>query len=475
MKSKLSWVAALVMYLTVVTAAWGQWSSDPSKNLPLADKGNGNDQVQPKVKPLPNNQWYISWFDSDPKSPPPVGYDVYFQRLSAAGVEQLRHDGVMVADLSNSSTEDYGLDIDTEGHALLAFLDTREGSNQQVTAAMMGKGGKPLWGKRGVQLTKDNKEHAVPKIAGTSDGYIVVAWTSITTNGDVEVQKLNSQGVPQWSKPVVLHESGYNYTLADLHAADKGSVIVSWERDNGFYSDHQLRANKLSASGQLLWGKKNVVIFDKGSLQLGEFPYFIPDGSGGAVFSWYTNSPTLQCFAQHIRADGSEAFPHNGSAGSTNTSNLRVGPSVSYRAASDETFLFWTEEDGTQTLNGVYGQKFNGKGAREWTQTGLALVPLGSDQQMFVTNVQIDSGALVFWVDSPGYGSGTIQATRLNGRGNVVCAQFPVSSASANKSKLSADIAHSGLAAVAWADDRIGNNAIYIQNVNCDCSLGQKK
>src|SRR5208337_5655487 len=106
-----------------------------------------------------------------------------------------------------------------------------------------------------------------------------------------------------------------------------------------------------------------VVIFDQGSLQFGEFPYFIPDGSGGAVFTWYTNSPALQCFAQHIRADGTEAFPHNVSAGSTNTSNVRVSPSVSYRAASDETFLFWTEEDGTQTLNGAYGQTINGKGA----------------------------------------------------------------------------------------------------------------
>jgi hypothetical protein len=39
---------------------------------------------------------------------------------------------------------------------------------------------------------------------------------------------------------------------------------------------------------------------------------------------------------------------------------------------------------------------------------------------------------------------------------------------------LSLNTAPSGLAAVAWTDDRIGNNAIYIQNVNPDCSLGQE-
>src|SRR5581483_7973878 len=118
-------------------------------------------------------------------------------------------------------------------------------------------------------------------------------------------------------------------------------------------SNHQLRANKFDPTGAKLWGSSNLSIFDVGSLQFGNFPYFVPDGSGGAVFGWYTSSPTLQCFAQHIRADGSEAFPHNGSAASTNTSNVRVSPSVSYRASSDETFLFWTEEDSNQFTNGV--------------------------------------------------------------------------------------------------------------------------
>jgi hypothetical protein len=76
-------------------------------------------------------------------------------------------------------TEDYGLDIDTTGNALLAFLDTREGANPEVTAAKISPGGKTLWGRHGVQLTKGSvHSNASPKIAGTSDGAVVVAWTS---------------------------------------------------------------------------------------------------------------------------------------------------------------------------------------------------------------------------------------------------------------------------------------------------------
>jgi len=174
MKYILHSVLILALGLALGSSAQAQWSSDPSKNLALADKGS-NDQVQPKVRPLPNNGWYVSWFDSDPNSPPPIGYDVYLQRLNPGGVEQFRHDGIKIADLSNSSTEDYGLDVDTKGNALLTFLDTREGSDQQITAARVSPSGKALWGRRGVQLTHDGKLHAAPKIAGTSDGDIVVA------------------------------------------------------------------------------------------------------------------------------------------------------------------------------------------------------------------------------------------------------------------------------------------------------------
>jgi len=471
MKTSCLRMLAFVMCLTMTPAVWAQWSSNPLKNLPLADNPNGSDQVQPKVRPLPNNQWYVSWFDADPSTPKPIGYDVFLQRLDATGVEQFPHGGVMVADLSNSSTEDYGLDIDTAGNALLTFLDTRFGPNQQVSASKISPSGQPLWGKKGVQLTFSGTDfNASPRITGTTDGNVVVAWT---TNSNTYLQKLDPNGHAIWNKPRVLEEPGFSYFLSDLHASDKGSVIVSWVRSAGFSGAKELRANKLSANGFALWGKKGLSIYDAGSLQFGEFPYFFSDGSGGAVFAWYSASPSLQVFAQHIRANGKEAFPHNGSVGSNNTFNVRVEPSVSYNAATDETFLFWTEEDSNQFTNGLSGQKFDGTGAPQWSSTGKTIVPLGPDPQIFVKNVQTGTGALVIWNDSPSFGQDALKAIKLDGAGKTICAPFSVSTAPASKFGLSMSTAPSGLAAVAWSDNRIGNNAIYMQDVKTNCKLGQ--
>ncbi len=75
----------------------------------------------------------MSWFDNATG-----GYDVYLQRLDAAGVEQWPHNGVLVADRGYSSTMDYGLAVDTAGCALLAFNDDRTG--EAVTVARIDPG-----------------------------------------------------------------------------------------------------------------------------------------------------------------------------------------------------------------------------------------------------------------------------------------------------------------------------------------------
>ncbi len=163
MRSAVRSVLLVLVVLTFASAAFAQWSSDPFQNLALSNIP-GADQVQPKVLPLPDNSWYVSWFNNNPNDPPPNGYDVYYQLLSPNGVEQFPHDGIQVAKLTLSSTEDYGLAIDSSGNALLAFLDDRKDpNNPQVTAAKMSPTGEPLWGASGVALTFDQSFHGQPE------------------------------------------------------------------------------------------------------------------------------------------------------------------------------------------------------------------------------------------------------------------------------------------------------------------------
>ena len=242
----------------------------------------------------------------------------------------------------------------------------------------------------------------------------MVAWIS---DSDVVLQKLDPNGSPLWGSGVVLSDRRPSYSLADLHATEKGSVIVSWVRVHGLQLALDSAGNQTLQHRQTTLGNATEVqVFDSGSLQFGEFPYFIPDGSGGAVFSWYSNSPTFKSTRNTFWPTALRPFPHNGSVGSNNLNNVHVSPTVSYRASTSETFLFWTEEDSNQVLNGVYGQKFDSTGAQQWGSNGLAIVPLGSDQQLFVQSVQTGTGAQVFWVDEPNFDQDTMNAFAWMGR-----------------------------------------------------------
>ena len=455
-------VTLCLLALLIASISYAQWSSDPAVNLSVADAAG--DQVQPKVAPTSDGGCYISWFDGLG-----TGFDVRLQKLDSAGNEIFAHNGVLVADRGFSWTHDYGLDVDSSGNALLVFRDDSI-SGEQITAAKVSPAGTLLWGASGVQLTNTTGYVAAPKIAGTSDGAAVVAWTE---DSDVRLQKLTSDGSPVWVTDVVLSPDVGTYSASDLHDAGTDVILSTVHVTGAYYAPKHLLAQKLDSGGALLWGSDHVAVFDGGSLQYGNYPEFVPDGTGGAVFSWYdTASLQLQCYAQHVLADGTEAFPHNGSAASTNTSRVRVSPSAAINSSTGETFLFWEEQDASQSQSGVYGQKFDSVGNRQWTNEGAVVVPVGSDENTQMRCLTEGLGAFAFWVQSAGLGQDKLYGARLDGAGSIDVARFDVASALNDKSRLVVGRSTSGFAILSWQDDRSDAGDIFAQNVNSDGSLG---
>ncbi len=455
-------LSAIVLFSAIASA---EWSNDPDANLAIVDADNA--QVQPKIAATSDGGCYISWFDNRTG-----GYDVYIQKLDEAGNELWAHNGVLVADRSFSSTQDYGLDIDSSGDALLTFRDDRFGS-VRITAAKVTAAGTLAWGTNGVQLTDGATYVASPKITGVAGGEMVVGWTS---DDDIVFQKLDSSGAPQWGAGVALSDTGTgSFSLADLHSSDAGNVIASWVRLGPNYWDPKhLWAQKLSPAGSLLWDANHVRVFDGGSLQFGNFPPFVTDGGGGAVFSWYdTAGAVLQVYAQHILADGSEAFGHNGEVVSTSMVN-RVSPDAAYNAGTQETFVFWIEKNAAQSEHGVYGQKFDATGTRMWSNTGKVLVPVSSTERSFVRALQMNGGAMVSFFESPSFGDDHVRTTRVDTNGDFVWTPniIDTSSVMSEKGRLTAKKNSNGMAILAWHDARSDANDVYAQNVNEDGSLG---
>lgn len=467
--------AALTLALGLSASAWGQWTADPQKNTPVANVP-GAAQVQPKLSASADGHWWVSWFSLIPQGTTPSGYDVYLQRLASDGAEQYPHQGIQVANLGVGWTEDYGLATDPQGNALLTFQDDRSNPAARAIAAIkVDSAGKPLW-----QTLTAPSGHA-PHVSVLSDGHSVVGWSTDAENS-VRLRKLDPQGQPVWKSAdgaaldFVLAEPNHRYDLADLQTTGDGSVIVSFVRSRGISGPKHLYANKISPTGQLLWGQAHVKVFDAGSLQQGNFPHFVLDGQGGAVFAWYSVAPQMQVYAQHIQANGSPAFAVNGVPVSTNLQQARVAPSMSYQPLTGETTLFWAELDNAveQRRRGLYAQKLDARGARQWGETGRAIQPLALQDIAHLRTVAVTDGTLAFWVQAVSGQHDTIQGIKLDTTGNTLCPQFAVSTRPSSKSRLVTG-ASAGRTLVAWEDQSQQQGSdIYLQSVAPDCRLSAR-
>ena len=456
--------AALALSLLVPAAA-AQWSSDPAQNLAVADAAS--DQNLAKLAPTADGGAWVSWFDGIAS-----GWDVRLQRLEADGTERFVHGGLLVADRNFTSTQDYGLDLDVNGDALLAFRDPRPGGTQ-ITAAKVTGAGVAGWGATGVVLTNTANFVASPKVAGTSDGGAVIAWTE---GSAVKLQRLDASGAPQWGAGVTLTPTAGSYSVSDLHDVGAEVILAFVHQTGGFTSPRHLRAQRFDAAGAPLWGAATVPVFDGGSLQIGNFPTFSVDAAGNSLFAWYASSPALQSFVQRLDPAGIPLFPQNGVAVATTAGRVRVNPDAMLDPATSEVYVAWREQNGTQSQQGVSAQRLSPAGARLWTDDGLALVPLGAPVQDLVRVVVggAAGGALVVWSTAPAFGTDVLGAAHVSPAGVVDVPRFDVASTPSQKMRLATAKSRVGVgtALLAWTDARTDAGDIFAQNVGFDGLLG---
>jgi hypothetical protein len=468
---RMSGVLAMSGAVCLSLPARAQWSSDPSVNFTVADRAGG--QVQPKLGPTADGGFYVSWFGNGGD-----GFDVYLQRLSADGIEQWPHNGILVADRNESSTEDYGLAVDADGNALLAFQYEVAGV-AQIGVSKVAADGTPLWGVPGVIVSTDASGAHSPRVAATSDGDAVVAWSG--SDGSIVLQKLDGNGQPQWGDTgVVLDAPSGGFFLAGLHASDAGSVIAAWSAQLSAF-DRELWTQKFAGiDGSALWGSAPVEVFDGsgGALQFGYFPDFVDDGAGGAVFVWYTVSLAGTVHAQHVLADGSPAFAQNGVDVTTDTLSSHEEPAGAFDPSTGDIYAVWRVTDAaTQSQTGILAQRIDATGALAFGDTGKVLAPQSAIDQSQVDVLALPGGGALFsWVSDDFPDPMPAHVTRLDASGDAVwgAGVVDIKTAPTDTSRLAGALSARPFAAYVFEDGSggAGEGVIKLQNIDFDGVLG---
>jgi len=467
-------VAFLIIIISNIES-YAQWSNDPEVNTQIC--GASGEQALPKIANLSNGDTYICWFDNRNGS-----YAIYLQRLNNLGVKQFAVEGMLISgNPQSSSLVDYDMIADDSNNAIIAFTDTRNGSEINPFIYKISFNGNFLWGANGITLANDaGTFQANPRLAKTSDNSIVVTWLYSSTPNKIAFQKISPGGSKQWgTDPIYLSGTGAeNFTYSSLVTSDNGSVIALWSGYTGSFinpGNYKLYTQKFSSAGTSVWKD---TVYSLGRVTGFFVPKIFSDGNNGALYVWQDdrNSVNLQSsYVQHYSSSGTRIFPVNGSEGSSESGFNKFDAWASYMPSANETYLVWKQSNSLQSQFAIYGQRFSPSGARLWTDNAKEFIPYGSNSFINQVCYTFDTNTVVAFNEGLFGSNNNIQKAFVTGRNGVIGWSGTVkniSSVSSEKSKTVATMNSQGMTKIVWSDGRNGASDIYAQNINANGQLG---
>jgi len=234
--------------------------------------------------------------------------DIYAQRVNAAGVPQWTANGVALctaAGVQQSPT----IVSDGAGGAIVTWQDLRGGTTYDIYAQRVNAAGVPLWTADGVAQCTAGNDQLVPMIASDGAGGVIVTWEDQRNgNFDIYAQRVNAAGVPQWTANGVALCTALNNQSAPTIVSDgSGGAIVTWHDYRNGSAD--IYAQRVNATGVPQWVYDGVALCTAANHQFS--PTIVTDGAGGAIVTWYDyrSGTSYDVYAQRIERFGQLGNP----------------------------------------------------------------------------------------------------------------------------------------------------------------------
>lgn len=466
MKRRFLLPAVLVLLtIGVPICSHADWSSSPARNTPVVTTP-GN-QYYPRIVADGSGGAVTVWRDD-------TG-DLHAQRLNANGKRLWSAEGVFID--SYNGVQSYEVASDGNGGAVVAWHEINSSGESDIYAQRVNGNGEVMWGTWGKAVCTAASEQYYLAAAGDGSGGIIVVWQDLrnTTRDiglwDIYAQRISAGGDEVWQPNGIPVGSSARPQLNPRVLSDGlGGAIVVWEGvhdDAEGYTHDDIRAQKINAAGDLIWGSAGKLISSSRSGWYSEEPQIVSDGNGGAIFAWrlYEGSATRAIYAQRVDSSGAVIWP--GPALITGSDFFTYD---SLRIVSDGTsgaIATWIDYRNTSLR--LYGQRLDSNGNTLWAPSGTPVTPLRS---WYLNSLSLiadgNGGAIVTWDDDRN-GAFDVFMQKLSPDGAILWAMNGVTVSTAQDAQALPKLASdgSGGAIVTWMDRRnySSNDDIYAQRI----------
>jgi hypothetical protein len=232
-------------------------------------------------------------------------WDVFAQRVSSSGLPMWASNGVAVTTDTYTQTLSYSTVVsDGKGGAIFAWRMYSGYTTYDIYSQRIDAAGNAKWGTYGVAVCDAPFTQAGAMAVSDGRGGEFVTWHDYRAlNYDIYAQRVDSLGNVRWTYggvPVCTELGSQSYPVLGTDA--HGGVVIAWQDARA--SDVDIYAQRLDGSGEAVWNQNGARVCGAEADQI--LPDIACFETGDAVIGWHDfRSGNYDLYAQKVRFDGS--------------------------------------------------------------------------------------------------------------------------------------------------------------------------
>ena len=458
-------MSLLIFILLVTESTRSQWSGNPELGTPICT--DYADQLYSEMVSDGQGGAIIAWFD---KRNVLDRFDIYAQRVNAEGYALWELNGIPVC-TSSSAKMEMKMVSDGTGGAIVTWSNSLN-NNTDIYAQRINGDGIIQWSAEGVPVISYQNLQHVPEIVTDGAGGAIICWTDFrNSKNDIYAQRIDSNGNLLWSASgVEIRDTINNGGFGSMIADNNGGAFIAWSDERDFNSTWtDIYIQRIGSSGGTFWDDNGKPVIIEQDAQ--DNPIMVLDSQGHIVVIWRDSrsGATPDIYAQKIDPDGGGKYWNTSGVQITSTSDIDITVQIISDESGGTLITFLDKSPSDRDL--VISQRLGSDGQTSWNGNGIVVCNSLQPKSPPKVISESNNGAIIIWGD---YRSGNedIYAQKILYTGNLAWQENGI-----EISKIDFNQTHYNLisdgdngAIVSWDDPRYTND-IYAERLLGDGTL----